>query len=438
MTDQPAESPAAETPAAPAAEPEHRASWLELFFDLVVVVAIATLTARLAVLADGAALARVLIMYLAIWLVWTSFMLYANIAGDSTHRRALLMAMGCIAVMAAAVPAADDFRRGQVFAVAYVVARLIASRTWQTTASVLVDWPIAQLSFGLLPWVASLWFETPVRYFLWGAGMILDIVFAIGLADDPQALLQRVQKDYDRARRQRGPKRAVATSGTSRRQRSTGKSQSNRQRPDDDPVTYQAVDVDQGHFGERLGVFTIIVLGESVTQVVTAASAVEWTWRLDVAAATAFLFLFGLWWLTFQYSAYTEQESADALPTHLALPLHFLTTAAIMLMAAGLGEIVAEPEHPLGTGLRWILGGGLAGYLLASQAALALTRWSRPWWLTSAGITVGAAPLVLAGFGSHIPGWLLAAALALVVGAQVLFRKADAHLDRTAGNGGTS
>ena len=41
-----------------AAEPEHRASWLELFFDLVVVVAIATLTERLQVDADGWALAR--------------------------------------------------------------------------------------------------------------------------------------------------------------------------------------------------------------------------------------------------------------------------------------------------------------------------------------------------------------------------------------------
>ena len=129
--------------------------------------AIATPTARLEVHADGAALARVPIMYLAIWLVWTSFMLYANVAGDSTHRRAMLLAMGCIAVIAAAVPAADDFRRGQVFAVAYVVARVIASRTWLTTARVLVDWPIAQLSFGLLPWIVLLRFQAPVRYYLW-------------------------------------------------------------------------------------------------------------------------------------------------------------------------------------------------------------------------------------------------------------------------------
>lgn len=61
-------------------EPEHRASWLELFFDLVVVVAIGTLTERLTEDAGGWAFAKVIIMYLAVWLVWTSFMLYANIA----------------------------------------------------------------------------------------------------------------------------------------------------------------------------------------------------------------------------------------------------------------------------------------------------------------------------------------------------------------------
>ncbi len=44
--------------------------------------------------------------------------MYAYVAGDSTHRNAMLLAMGCIAVTAAEVPAADDFRHGQVFAVA--------------------------------------------------------------------------------------------------------------------------------------------------------------------------------------------------------------------------------------------------------------------------------------------------------------------------------
>ena len=46
----------------------------------------------------------VLELYLAIWLVWVSFMLYGNVAGERTHRRAMIVAMGCIAVMAASIP----------------------------------------------------------------------------------------------------------------------------------------------------------------------------------------------------------------------------------------------------------------------------------------------------------------------------------------------
>ena len=172
---------------------------------LVVVVAIATPTARLEVHADGAALTRVPIMYLAIWLVWTSFMLYANVAGDSTHRRAMLLAMGCIAVIAAAVPAADDFRRGQVFAVAYVVARVIASRTWQTTARVWSTGPPPSSPSDRCPGSSRSGSE-PVRYYLWAPARSWTPLFAIGLANNPQAVLRRVQRDYDRAGQQRRPK----------------------------------------------------------------------------------------------------------------------------------------------------------------------------------------------------------------------------------------
>lgn len=172
---------------------------------LVVVVAIATPTARLEVHADGAALARVPIMYLAIWLVWTSIMLYANVAGDSTHRRAMLLAMGCIAVIAAAVPAADDFRRGQVFAVAYVVARVIASRTWQTTARVWSTGPPPSSPSDRCPGSSRSGSEPrcattsgrrpdpgrPVRH---------------RPGQQPAGRAAAVQRDYDRARQQRRPK----------------------------------------------------------------------------------------------------------------------------------------------------------------------------------------------------------------------------------------
>src|ERR1700712_2003138 len=395
-------------------EPEHRASWLELFFDLVVVVAIATLTERLEKHANGEALARVLIMYLAIWLVWTSFMLYANVAAQKTRRRAMLWAMGLIAIMAAAVPEADDFQRGRVFAIAYIAARFVASGTWRNTTRVLVDWPIAQLSVGLLPWFVSIWVHDPYRYYLWALGVALDVGYALW----PRASGSVIKRfEEESAKRAEARKRR-----TDRRGESHG-------RPDQ-AIEFTAVEVNQSHFGERLGTFTIIVLGEAVSQIVMAASRVEWNRPFVLAAVSSFMLLFGLWWLTFQYSAYTEHDTkTDALPPHLALPLHFLTTAAIMLMAAGLGDIVGEAQEPMITGLRWMLGGGMAVYLLATQAALVRTSGARPWWCISVGVAIIAAPLLLAGFGSALDDWALGVGFALIVGAQVGFRRIDLTID---------
>lgn len=96
-----------------------------------------------------------------------------------------------------------------------------------------------------------------------------------------------------------------------------------------------------------------------------------------------------------------------------------------MLMAAGLGGIVGHPEEPMGTGQRWLLGGGMAAYLLLTQAALAFTRWQRPWWLALIGLVLIAAPVVLSGFGSALDDWVLGVGFALIVGAQVLFRRLD-------------
>ena len=395
---------------------EHRASWLELFFDLVVVVAIATLTERIAEHADLEGLALVVAMYLAIWLVWTSFMLYANVAGEKTHRRAMLIAMACIAVMAAAVPAAEDKQRGTVFIVAYVVARVVAGRTWQHTGRVLVEWPIAQLSVGLAPWIASIWVGEPVRYYLWALGLALDMGYAI-FADDAQRILTQVSRNDEKNERAERSRRRAERSGRTYVPEAT--------------VEYRTVDVERSHFGERLGTFTIIVLGEVVSQIVLASSKdADWDGAFKLAAVATFLLVFGLWWLTFQYSSYTEgtdkaEGVTDALPAHIALPLHFLTTTSIMFMAAGLGELVLEPHESLHTAIRWVTCGGLAAYLLLSQLALAFISRTRPWWLAALGVIVIAAPLVLAGFSAELTNWAMACALALIVGAQVVFRKLD-------------
>ncbi|MEV7567992.1 hypothetical protein [Streptomyces tanashiensis] len=60
----------------------------------------------------------------------------------------------------------------RAFALAHVLVRVLASRVWQHRGEVVADWPIAQLSVGVAPWLVSLWAEAPTRYWLWAAGLV--------------------------------------------------------------------------------------------------------------------------------------------------------------------------------------------------------------------------------------------------------------------------
>src|SRR5262245_39589199 len=114
-------------PAEPAAAPgpaaaDRHASWLELFFDLVVVVAVNQLAHLLHTEGhhgpDARSIVTFFALYLAIWLVWTTFMLYSNVVADRVRVRSVFLGMAGIAVMAASVPhVASD--RANLFAGAY-------------------------------------------------------------------------------------------------------------------------------------------------------------------------------------------------------------------------------------------------------------------------------------------------------------------------------
>ena len=80
---------------------ESSIGWLELFFDLVVVAAIAVLTQGLEEAPSLAGVGMFLVLYGAIWLTWTSVVLYANVAQKAARTRPIVLAMFLIAMMAA-------------------------------------------------------------------------------------------------------------------------------------------------------------------------------------------------------------------------------------------------------------------------------------------------------------------------------------------------
>src|SRR5437868_2833587 len=162
---------------------ERHASWLELFFDLVFVVAITELS-RLLVL-DHSALGflRFAALFVPVYVAWQGYMAYATRfdTDDLAFRLTYFAAMLAIAAMAVLIA---DVARGvhtAAFAVAYVVLRSLMlalyARAWRAVpeARPLVRFYGLGYSVGVGIWLASLAVTTPYRYWFWGAAQVLEL-----------------------------------------------------------------------------------------------------------------------------------------------------------------------------------------------------------------------------------------------------------------------
>jgi low temperature requirement protein LtrA len=366
------------------------ASWLELFFDLVAVAAVAQLAHRLHGAPSPLDVALFVLLYLAVWLTWSSFTLYANVAGEKTRRRSMLAAMLAIAVMAAAVPEATG-ERVAVFVVAYVVARFLGSRTIQETGKNLTAWPTVQGMVGVIPWLVSIWVAPPGRYWLWTAGVAIDLLLPLlsGTEARVPRFAQRMMREQ--AEREGRPVADVAA------------------------MMPEVAELDLEHLSERLGLFVIIVLGEAVLQVVTVAGELPWTPQLVGVALGGFVLLVALWWHLFRYGLIVA-EGRRHLPVRVAMPLHFLGTVSITALAVGLGGIAGHPEHLVAAD-RWLVCGGLAGWFVAGVLGGLTDRASWRWVLV-AGLPGLAVSLLLGALGHGLPGVVLTGLLVLMMGWQ--------------------
>ncbi|MFD1934457.1 low temperature requirement protein A [Nonomuraea mangrovi] len=386
---------------------ERHASWLELFFDLVVVVAVAQLAHRLHH-PTWAVLALFAVLYYAVWSVWTSLTLYSNVEADRTRTRSMLIGMFCIAVMAAAAPHVADNLPGEpgthdtAFVLAYVICRISASRSLQATGAVITAWPAAQLGIGLGPWIGSLFVDDPLwRYLLWGIGMALDVVFTVIQARNPERLVDEMRQHHARLQA-----RELRRGGALRRIEAPA-----------------AAVLHTAHLGERLGLFVIIVLGEAVMQVVMAASGQEeWGQSLVLAALAGFGLIVCLWWLTLHYGLSAVPEAGEqGLKPYLLLPAHFVMTASITTVAAGLGLVAEHTEGHVPDGIRWLLCGGLAAYFAVSTLLGVFAKAGRRWILLWALPTV-VAPLLAGLLAGPLPGWGLVALMLAIALWRVIYK----------------
>jgi low temperature requirement protein LtrA len=131
-----------------------------------------------------------------------------------------------------------------------------------------------------------------------------------------------------------------------------------------------------GHFAERHGLIIIIALGESIVAIGAGAHA-SLTVGIAAAAVLGIALAAALWWIYFDVVALVASRRLVAAPVgreqnEMARDsysyLHFLMVAGIVLVALGLKKTLLQVDDPLETVPAVALLGGLALYLLGHVA----------------------------------------------------------------------
>jgi low temperature requirement protein LtrA len=347
--------------------PERRASWLELFFDLVLVAAVAGLAVQLHEDRSVTAMLVFAGLFIPVWWAWWGYTWYSAAfnADDAANRIGLLAGMAGVGGLVVGIPGAAH-GHSDTFVIAYaMLLSLLAAlyaRAWVTVpiARALSARYLAGDALGALIWLASLTLDESVRPVAWGLAMVVLMSFPVWAA-----------------------------------------------------ASLEFRTSDAGHIAERYGLFTLIVLGESVAAAIAGLD----TGSSGTAVVVA---LFGLaiaaavWWLYFD--RWQNMPAGGVRSGAVWAQGHFFVFAGIAAASVGVEHAVEAAAHDelLAAGDRLPLGAGLAAYLLAMAAIRAATRRADRIVALRAGAAALVVALALAGIGS--PLWFIALVAIAVVG----------------------
>ncbi|MEM9290472.1 MAG: low temperature requirement protein A [Acidobacteriota bacterium] len=277
----------------------HRhATWLELFFDLVFVAAISVVTHSLGHLHHGHIEAKQLVAFgvafVPIWWIWASHTLYANrFDSDSKSQRVgTLFIMFLMAAMASSLGDNVVSSYGRLILFYVIIRVLIAGTYWLSASRVTTElgrfaraMSHAGFAGAAISGVALL-FDGSLRSTIFLAGILFEMIAAVVIS-----------------------RRASVTS------------------------------VHRSHLVERVGLLSIILLGESVISLVGGLKDVTWD-PLNITAATAgFLMVGAIWWIYF--------DSFDILERTKRLEHGFVLLYSNVLFCMGLAMLANLILHAI-------------------------------------------------------------------------------------------
>lgn len=299
---------------------------LELFFDLVFVLAITQCTALMAADPTWTRLAEGTLVLGILWWCWVGYSWLTSVIDpeEGSVRLVMFASMAGLLVVSLAVP--DAFGdTGLTFAVAYALVRigwlvlflLAAEDEPELRHSILIGLvPSTAVGVGLL--VAASYLEGSAQLALWGVALSLDVLGPFLFGSEGWKL-------------------------------------------------------EPHHFAERHGLIFIIALGESIVAIgVGAEGGVDA--GVITAAVVGIALAAAMWWAYFDVVALVAarrlaslavgREQNEMARDSYSL-MHFPMVAGVVLIALGMKSTIAHVDEPLHQETAFALVGGLAIYLLA-------------------------------------------------------------------------
>ena len=307
------------------ADAARKVTWLELFFDLIFVAAVAQVAEPLREHYTLDGVFRFATLFALIWWAWTGYTVFATRfdADDGVQRALTLIQTFVVAVMAANAGNDLDSLDSAGFAAAYAVLRFVLVGQYLRArrlpeARRLASQYVAGHGGAAVLWLASALIPPPARFWLWG------VAFAVDLGTPWMALRHSVK-----------------------------------------------LPPNPSHLPERFGLFTLILLGEAVIAVMQGIkSQQEWT---PVAASSAFLgiaLLFLVWWWYFDVVGAASERFVrthrDELHFHVWSYAHFPLYLGIVVTGVGVYRIVTAAA-------RWTIAPAEAALMVGAGAVVGLS-----------------------------------------------------------------
>ncbi|MBM0233002.1 low temperature requirement protein A [Micromonospora sp. STR1_7] len=358
-------------------EAGHRhATWLELFLDLIFVYALAAVVNRLGKdpTPSPTSVLAVIGLFVVIQWAWVGQVYYDNRfdPDDALHRMLVLVALVGAGAMTLGV---DEMPESVLLPVGYLIVRgvllllYLRARPTSPMARAVTTVYLTGFGSGWLIWLASLAAPVRARPVLWVVGMAVELATPwVG-----------------RHRLDRWP-------------------------------------VDSRHLPERIGQFTIIVLGSALASLLFAVPDHP-SPHMIVTAGLAFLVPAAVWWVytTFVTTRLLRNRLREALAySYLHVPLD----GALLLLGWALGQVVRLADDNatrLPLELRLLLAASVVGWMLCGLALY--WQWSRPSGTRLAITIYGAVSVTVIAATVRAPRLLLLLLAPAIVGYAVLLTR---------------